>query len=96
VGIYIWLVAANVTVMLTGLHSNPGFAMATGIGMGMGMEVEMGMEVGLGLLRVGATCSGAMQKRSTKLLHQHFVCAFCCCLSGRLSRYLQVCVLVSV
>jgi len=32
-------VAANVTVMLTGLHSNPGFAMATGIGMGMGMEV---------------------------------------------------------
>jgi len=40
VGIYIWLVAANVTVMLTGLHSNPGFAMATGIGMGMGWEWE--------------------------------------------------------
>jgi len=29
VGIYIWLVAANVTVMLTGLHSNPGFAITS-------------------------------------------------------------------
>jgi len=67
-------VAANVTVMLTGLHSNPGFAMAT----------EIGMEMGDPCWYVGATCSGAMQKRSTKLLHQHFVCAFCCCLSGRL------------
>jgi len=53
--------------------------------------------VGLGLLRVGATCSGAMQKRSTKLLHQHFVCAFCCCLSGRLVSLLaSVCVSICV
>lgn len=26
-----------------------------------------------------------MQKRSAKLLHQHFVCALCCCLPGRLT-----------